>query len=392
MTGPDKNEPAASPADLSDARRRIDAIDREIVELFERRMHIVEDVAAYKQATGKAVYDREREAEKIAAALEYAEDEFKQFIPPLFGLIMEMSRACQHRLLQDGPAAPLPEAVPEASAALPDAARVACQGVQGAYSHIAAKALFSQVDVVFCDTWASVCDRVEDGSAAFGVLPLENSTAGTVARVYDLLSERGLFIAASLTLRIEHDLLAKPGCRLEDVREVVSHEQALRQCEGFIASLAGARATACENTAMAARTVAESPRSDLAAVASSECARLWGLVPLARSVQDESDNYTRFVCVSRALRRAPDADRSSFLLVLPHEPGSLYRVLARIAALGVNLLKLESRPIPGRCFDFMFYVDIACVPGTAPFDDIVAQVSLLCERFCYLGSYREYSR
>lgn len=381
---------AAEPVDLAVSRERIDAIDGRIVELFEERMRVAADVAAYKRAKGLAVLDREREARKVESVQQAASDEFKQYMAPLFGFIMEMSRAYQHGLLEDDPASP---AEPARIGALPAAPRAACQGVAGAYSHAAARALFPEGDVAFCDSWARACDEVCRGTADYAVLPLENSTAGTVNRVYDLLVQRGLFIVSSLSLRIEHALLAKEGCRIDEIREVFSHEQALRQCDGFIASLAGdVRATVCENTATAARTVADDPRRDVAAIASPACADLYGLSVLADAVQDESDNFTRFICVARTPQMTADADRSSFLLVLAHEPGSLHRVLARIAALGANLLKLESRPIPGKRFDFMFYVDVASVPSDGMFDDLVAQVSPLCESFSYLGSYREQAR
>lgn len=384
----------AQPAvDLAVSRRRIDEIDRQIVDLFEQRMRVVSDVADYKRATGKAVYDRERERQKVAQAVEWADEEYARFIPPLFELIMELSRSSQHTLLQDGGCPDLRVADAAHRGDLPQGARVCCQGVEGAYSHIAACEIVADPAVSFCASWSDVCDAVEAGDADFGVLPLENSTAGTVNRVYGLLSERGLYIASSLTLRIDHNLLAKPGCRLADVREVYSHEQALRQCEDFIASLpGGVRASVADNTAMAARAVAESDCNDVAAISSSKCAELYGLDVLAHAVQDEKDNFTRFICVARDPWLVAGAERSSFLLVLPHEPGSLYRVLARIAALDVNMLKLESRPIPGKRFEFMFYVDVASVPGDDAFSELVSQVAPLCDRFCYLGSYREQSR
>lgn len=385
--------PAGGIVELSESRAKIDAIDREIVRLFEERMRVSHDVACYKRATGKPVLDPVREAQKIAAATSLADDDFKQFIPPLFGLIMEMSRTYQHHSI-DGPTS-LSDFVAHISkgATLPESPKVACQGVAGAYSHIASKTLFSQAKIEFVSTWPEVCDLVEQEEVEFGILPLENSTAGTVDRVYDLLSTRGLYIVKAVTLRIDHNLLAKPGCLLEDVREVFSHEQALRQCDEFISSLSSeVHATVCKNTALAAQAVAASERFDVAAISSKECAEIYGLDVLRESVQDERNNFTRFVCVSNRPFVSSDADRSSFLLVLPHEPGSLYRVLSRIAALGVNMVKLESRPIPGREFEFMFYVDVESVPGDAAFDQLAMQIPPLCDRCCYLGSYAEISR
>ena len=263
--------------DLSISRARIDEIDAQIIELFERRMHIAADVAAYKRATGKPVLDKAREAAKIDKATELASDEFKKFIPPLFSMMMEMSRAYQHSLLDEVSEGVVPAAIDEV-AELPAAAHVAVQGVEGAYQHIACRELFDDPDIVFVPTFDAVADAVEDGRVEYGILPLENSTAGTVDRVYDLLYKRGLYIARAITLRINHDLLAKPGVEASDIVEVFSHEQALRQCTEFIAQMPNeVTSTACRNTAMAASSVANSERRDVAAISSTACAELYGL-------------------------------------------------------------------------------------------------------------------
>ena len=243
---------------------------------------------------------------------------------------------------------------------------MAVQGVEGAYQHIACRELFDDPDIVFVPTFDAVADAVEDGRVEYGILPLENSTAGTVDRVYDLLYKRGLYIARAITLRINHDLLAKPGVEESDIVEVFSHEQALRQCTDFIAQMPNeVTSTACRNTAMAASSVANSERRDVAAISSTACAELYGLNVLQHAIQDEADNFTRFICVAKKPQLVGVPERSSLLLITPHEAGALFRVLSRIAALGVNMLKLESRPIPGSEFEFMFYVDIECTPNDA---------------------------
>ena len=377
--------------DLSISRARIDEIDAQIIELFERRMHIAADVAAYKRATGKPVLDKAREAAKIDKATELASDEFKKFIPPLFSMMMEMSRAYQHSLLDDGSEGVVPAAIDEV-AELPAAAHVAVQGVEGAYQHIACRELFVDPDIVFVPSFDAVADAVEEGCVEYGILPLENSTAGTVDRVYDLLYKRGLYIARAITLRINHDLLAKPGVEESDIVEVFSHEQALRQCTDFIAQMPNeVTSTACRNTAMAASSVANSERRDVAAISSTACAELYGLNVLQHAIQDEADNFTRFICVAKKPQLVGVPERSSLLLITPHEAGALFRVLSRIAALGVNMLKLESRPIPGSEFEFMFYVDIECTPNDAAFDEVIAQIEPLCDSLAYLGSYAEVS-
>ncbi len=237
-----------------------------------------------------------------------------------------------------------------------------------------------------------MADAVEEGCVEYGILPLENSTAGTVDRVYDLLYKRGLYIARAITLRINHDLLAKPGVETSDIVEVFSHEQALRQCTDFIAQMPNeVTSTACRNTAMAASSVANSERRDVAAISSTACAELYGLNVLQHAIQDEADNFTRFICVAKKPQLVGVPERSSLLLITPHEAGALFRVLSRIAALGVNMLKLESRPIPGSEFEFMFYVDIECTPNDAAFDEVIAQIEPLCDSLAYLGSYAEVS-
>ena len=364
--------------DLSVSRARIDEIDAQIIELFERRMHIAADVAAYKRATGKPVLDKAREAAKIDKATELASDEFKKFIPPLFSMMMEMSRAYQHSLLDEVSERVVPAAIDEV-AELPAAAHVAVQGVEGAYQHIACRELFDDPDIVFVPTFDAVADAVEEGRVEYGILPLENSTAGTVDRVYDLLYKRGLYIA-------------KPGVEESDIVEVFSHEQALRQCTDFIAQMSNeVTSTACRNTAMAASSVANSERRDVAAISSTACAELYGLNVLQHAIQDEADNFTRFICVAKKPQIVGVPERSSLLLITPHEAGALFRVLSRIAALGVNMLKLESRPIPGSEFEFMFYVDIECTPNDAAFDEVIAQIEPLCDSLAYLGSYAEVS-
>ncbi len=388
MTSENHNEPIV---DLTVSRARIDEIDAQIIDLFEQRMRVAADVAAYKRSCGKAVLDKKREAEKIAKASEMASDEFKQFIPPLFGMVMEMSRAYQHSLLDGQNAVAGCADYPQAEC-LPENACVAVQGVAGAYQHIACEKLFCNPKISFVPTFDAVADAVERESVAYGILPLENSTAGTVDRVYDLLYRRGLHIVSAITLRINHDLLAKQETTLDDITEVFSHEQALRQCAEFIDAMPGnVTSTACRNTAMAARAVATSERRDVAAISSTACAELYGLNVLKHAIQDESDNFTRFICVAKNPQLIGNVDRSSLLLITPHEPGALFRVLSRIAALGVNLVKLESRPIPGSEFEFMFYVDIESTPKDNAFSQVMNQISPLCDSLAYLGSYTEAS-
>ncbi len=370
---------------LASCRLRIDEIDDALLELFQERMRTASEVADCKRIMGKDIFDPVREQQRIDDMTESADPQFADAVAPLWLMLMELSRSHQHKLLNTGSDYPVPQFGP-----LSEFHTTACQGVEGAYSQQAARALLPHATLEFTDTWEEVCERVINGSVHSGILPLENSTAGSVDRVYDLLDKGNLYITGSIRLGIHHDLLAKPGTKISEIKEIYSHEQALRQSQHFIEGLGDdIHATILGNTAMAAKEVALSARTDVAAISSAACAELYSLETLARDVQDLEQNFTRFVCIARNPRITPDADRSSFLLVLPHQPGSLYRALARIAALGINMLKLESRPIPGSEFEFMFYVDIEGTMADEAVRALAMQLETMCERFVYLGSYAE---
>ena len=271
----------------------------------------------------------------------------------------------------------------------PEKANVVCQGVEGAYSQIAVEKLFREPSISYVSSFEAVFAAIASGFCQYGVLPLENSTAGSVNKIYDLMMQYNFSILRSARIKIDHNLLARPGARLEDIREIFSHEQAISQCAGFLRGYPGIKVTACENTAVAARMVAESGRTDIAALSSHSCAELYGLRVLASSVQDAGNNHTRFICIGKDLAIYPGADRTSIMLTLPHRPGSLYRVLARINALGINLTKLESRPLPDRDFEFMFYFDLDTPVYSPKLTQLMADLETLCETFRYLGSYSE---
>ena len=223
----------------------------------------------------------------------------------------------------------------------------------------------------------------------YGVLPLENSTAGSVNAVYDLMQKHNFSIVRSVRLRVDHSLLALPGVKLSEIREVVSHGQALEQCSEFLKQLPNVTVTRCENTAAAARMVAGAGRRDLAAIASPACAEIYGLQPLQERVQNEHGNYTRFICIAAKPEVYPGADRTSLLVTLSNEPGSLYQVLARIYGCGINLTKLESRPIPGSDDTFRFYFDLEASVYSPELPKLLGELESICEHVCYLGSYSE---
>ena len=378
--------------DLSQVREELDRIDSQLASLFTRRMDLAADVIAAKSKTGKAVADPARERQKLAGIARMVPDRFEPQAISLFSLIMSMNRAEQKRIqAESDPQAPSKLArasFAPVDEAFPAVATVACQGVEGAYSQIAACRLFEVPQITFFDGFGGVCRAVADGLCEFGVLPIENSTAGSVNAVYDLIAQHRVSIVRSLRQKIDHNLLALPGTRLPQIREVISHNQAISQCAGYLNRL-GVSVTAVENTAKAAEIVASSGRDDLAALSSRSCSELYGLDILEADVQDSDNNYTRFVVIANGPKIYPGADRSSILLTLKNEPGALYRVLERIYALDINLVKLESRPIPGRDFEFMFYFDLDCPACSPSFAALLDSLDDVCGRFHYFGSYSE---
>ena len=272
----------------------------------------------------------------------------------------------------------------------PKEARVACQGVEGAYSTIACEKLFSAPDILYLGNFEGVFRAVETGLCEYGILPIENSTAGSVRKVYDLMLSHHFHIVRSTRIKINHCLIARQGTELGNIKEIYSHEQALNQCSGFLSELgAGIKVVEVENTAVAASMVAKSGRSDVAAISSFRCAELYGLKCIASNIQDNGNNHTRFICISRKPQIFPGANRTSIMMVLSHRPGALYKMLARFYALDINVVKLESRPIPDRDFEFMFYFDIETSIYSEEFVQLMQELSDGTEEFYYLGSYSE---
>ena len=377
--------------DLMELREQINEIDREMLDLFLRRMQVSSNVAEYKRQNGLPVLDAARERELLANIAGQAGEDLDEYAIVLYSTILSLSRSYQHKKLSpDSKYGAIIENARETTAKLfPEKARLACQGVEGAYSQIAASKMFKIPSILYFSSFDGVFAAIESGMCEYGVLPIENSTAGSVKRVYDLMVDHNLYVVRSMRVKIDHNLLAKPGTKLSDIKEIFSHEQAIDQSAAFLRTFKDVKVTVCPNTAVAARMVAESERNDVAALSSRDCAELYGLESLANSVQDKSNNYTRFICVAKNPQIYPGADRTSIMLVTPHKPGALYNVLARINALGLNLLKLESRPLPEREFEFMFYFDIEGSAYSPELLELISELESDSEEFKYLGTYAE---
>ena len=376
--------------ELTELRTKLDQIDHDMVALFEERMRVCEDVARYKMSVGKAVLDASRERQKLQSVADQLPEDLQEYGMRLYDLMMELSRSAQTRLMGSGTLrGEIESAIANTQSLFPPSAMVACQGVEGAYSQQAADKLFRHPTVMYFSSFKGVFSAIEKGLCRYGVIPLENSTAGSVNMVYDLMMRHNFRIVRSVRLKVDHNLLARPGVKLEDIREVWSHEQAIGQCSAFLQAHPEIKVVRCANTAEAARAVAQSERTDIAALSSRACAQLYGLVNLAPSCQDQGNNYTRFICIARDLEIYPGADRTSLMVVLPHRPGALYKLLSRFYALGINLNKLESRPLPDRDFEFMFYFDLDTSVYSPQFLQLMDELDTVCESFTYLGSYSE---
>lgn len=377
--------------DIKDLRNEINEIDGQLVDLFKRRMGVSLEVAKYKKENNMPVLDKTRERELLLRISEMSGKELGLYSQKLYSTILELSRTYQHKYLDSDTelSSQIKSAIDKTDRVFPESAVVACQGVEGAYSSLACEKLFKTPDIMFFESWDGVFQAVSKGLCQYGILPIENSTAGSVNHVYDLMNKYNFYITKSIRLKINHSLLCKNGTELSDVREIFSHEQAINQCSEFLSTLENVKVTVCENTAIAAKMVANSQRNDVAAISSSECASLYGLKSLSRSVQNRDNNYTRFICIGKNLEIYPGADKTSVMMTLPHRPGSLYSVLSMFNSLGVNLLKLESRPLPDRDFEFMFYFDIEASVYSDGFIQLINELGSTSDSFSYLGSYSE---
>ena len=378
--------------ELSELRAEIDGIDRELVELFKKRMKVAEEVAEYKRQNNMAVLDAARERALLSKVSDLSGEEFEEYTRILYSTILDVSRSYQHSRLEENSALgnEITEALEKTPPIFPKRALVACQGVEGAYSQIATEKLFGSPDIMFFSSFEKVFSAIEAGMCRYGVLPIENSTAGSVKQIYDLMISKKFRIVRTVRIKINHDLLAPKGVELSEIREIVSHPQAIAQCSAFLASLGSeVKITEVENTAKAAETVAASGRRDLASISSHTCAGQYGLATLRSAIQDNGNNHTRFICITNKTEIYPGADRTSLMVVTPHKPGALYRMLSKFNALGINLLKLESRPIPDRDFEFMFYFDLEAPVYSPRLIQLLAELERECEEFSYLGTYSE---
>ena len=376
--------------ELSEIREKIDAVDDQLLDLFLQRMDLSEEVAAYKNEHHLPILNKERERAILAKVTEKS-GEKERYAYHLFSTLFELARSRQAELI-DAPTrvgAQIKAALADMNEVFPQTGLVACQGVEGANSQVACDRLLPRGNIVYVKTFQAVVSAVESGLCKFGVLPIENSSNGSVRAVYELLQDHNLTIVRSTRLCIRHELLALPGVKMEDITEIYSHEQAIGQCSKFLNGLNGVRVIPCDNTAMAAKMVAERGDRHAAAISSHPCAALYGLETVSDEIQDSDNNYTRFICVTKDPVIYAGANRISLIIACDNKPGALYEILSKLAALGINMTKLESCPVTGRNFEFIFFLELEAsvqAPGVLP---MLEELERSCEGFHFLGNYAE---
>ena len=344
--------------DLQECRKQIDRLDKEILELFEKRMKVCEDVTQYKIETGKQVLDSERERQKLEALEGQAHGAFNALgIREVFQQIMAISRKRQYQLLTANGADEARDYELVDSLPLTDV-KVVFQGVEGAYSYAAMRAYFPDTIKSFhAKTFRDAMEEVFSGKADYAVLPIENSTQGIVTDIYDLLAEYELHIVGEQVIPVDHVLLGIPGTEIQDIERVYSHPQALSQCSRFLERHPQWKTVKTENTAASAKRIQEEHNPTQAAIASRAAGELFGLKILAENICHNDQNVTRFIIVSAKALYEKNAEKISVCFELPHSTGTLYNMLSHIIYNGLNMSRIESRPIPGKTWEYRFFVD-----------------------------------
>lgn len=376
---------------LDELRNKIDGIDSEMCRLFAERMQVVTDIARYKKENKMVVYHPSRARTVLHNISKQLGSEFEGYGRSLYHTIFDLSESYQTRVLSEDAEffQHIKEITSKPPMPFPKRASVACAGCEGAFAHLAAERIFDLPEMMFVSNFHSVFRAIDGGLCEYGVLPIENSLAGSVNAIYDLLAEHNVSIVRSIRLKVDHSLLTHPGVKLEDIREIYSHQQAISQCSEFLSTLKDVRVIAVENTAEAARMVAMSGDKTKASLSSRLCAELYQLQVLKNAVQNRDNNYTRFICIAKQPQIYCGANRTSIMMVLPHRPGSLFRILSRFNATGVNLVKLESRLIPEREFEYRFYFDIEASVYSSEFQSLMCELNTSGEQFKYFGTYAE---
>ena len=380
--------------ELSEIRTKIDAVDDQLLDLFLQRMALSEEVAAYKNEHHLPILNKQREREILAKVTERAGDR-ERYAYHLYSTLFELARSRQAELVSEP--TQVEEQIKAALAAggdiFPQTGMVACQGVEGANSQVACDRILPRGNIVYVKSFSAVVAAVESGFCKFGVLPIENSSNGSVRSVYSLLQEHNLSVVRSARLCIRHELLALPGVKMEDITEIYSHEQAIGQCGKFLNGLNSVKVIPCGNTAAAAKMVAENPSAELGCICSEECAEMHGLNIIRKQIASDPDNCTRFICIARNVEVYDGADTVAVSLSIPNISGALYRLLTKFAVNGFSMTKIQSKPLPldvRKNFpeDYMFYIEFTGSIGDTKVRKLLRNLEDELNYFKFHGNFR----
>lgn len=370
-------------------RREIDVIDDKIADLFTKRLDLARQIGKEKQKQAKNINDTNREeaiVAKLAKAFPEDKDSLSRLYQSIFAISKELQRdltgSCDYEdyLLKSLTNTDFPSTVK---------AKVGVQGSEGSYGYLAVKEIFANPSINYYESFEDIFASVNKGECEFGVLPIENSIYGEVNEVYDLLDKNNSYIVADFKLEINHYLLGKESSKISDIKEVISHYQALGQCRDYLSKLPNIKITSSQNTALAAKYLAHSERDDLATISSKECADLYGLKILDENIQNNEINYTRFIVIKKDMEVYKDARIISIILELANKPGALFDLIGKFAALGLNLIRIESRPIAGSKFDFRFYLNFEGTIKDQKTRKLLSELNNSNEYFAFLGNYVE---
>ncbi len=388
--------------ELLQLRNEIDEIDKEIVALFEKRMAVSEDVAEYKRKIGKAVLDRQREIEKIEKVRALAHSDFNaQGVHALFNQIMTISRMRQYMVLSGlsseysgfipvegiSPFSALGSRGDFRRMPFDSKTKIVYSGVPGAYGHEAMLGYFGEnVDAFNVPTFKQCMDAIKNGDAQYGVLPVENSSTGIITDVYDLMGAYDNYIVGEYVVKVSHALLACPGAKISDIKTVYSHPQGLLQCRRFLSDKDW-QEISLSNTAIAAQKVKSDNDRTQAAIASENAARFHGLAVLASGINDLNNNSTRFIIIKNRREYLKEANQVSICFELPHSSGTLYNILSHFIFNGLNMNRIESRPIRGKKWQYRFFIDFDGCLSSREVRNALTGIASETEHFCILGNY-----
>ena len=376
---------------LENIYEEIEKINQDIGRLFLKRLNYSKELKDTAEEMKVPYFKNQSLREIVSKAATNQNDEMASLLKVFFNSINDLEKSFLNskNYLSTDKAIEIKRSIETTEKSFPKRAVVACQGIEGSNSQLASEKMFLNPDIIFFNSFDAVFTAVEKGLCKYGMLPIENSLNGSVSEVYELMKRKKFYIVKSVKMQINHTLLGKKGSKIDEIKDIYSHSQALGQCSEFFKNSPNIKAHPIENTAIAAKFVSEQNSKSIGAISTKECAELYNLEIISTDIQNNNNNYTRFICISKNLEIYPGANKTSLMFTTPNKPGALYGILSKFSALGVNLTKLESRIIPGMDFESMFYVDLDSSVYSDEFLNTICELESGPETFVFLGSYLE---